>query len=229
MKRTFVACLLSLAAALAACDGGSRGSGITTAQGDLQSVQSALRVPARETTLARLARSWLRSPLASRAEADSGVSGVRVSIEGTSFSDVTDDTGSFRLRGDFGGDAVIRFEPPGGGVARFAVNAPAGGTLTLEQVRVDSAAGTATPARQTVVFDGLVVSTDCAASRIDLVSRDGGPTDTDIYVVTLEGSTLRDAEGMTLTCSALLPGDPLDVHAVVQPDGTFGDAELIRR
>jgi hypothetical protein len=228
MKRSLVACLLSLVVALAACDGGSRGSGITTtAEGNVESLESALRAPARDGSLARLVRSWLR--LESAAEADSGVSGVRVSIEGTSFTDVTDDVGSFRLRGDFSGDAVIRFEPPGGGVARIAVNAPAGGTLTLEQVRLDAVAGTAEAARQTVVFDGTVVSTDCAASRIDLISRDGGPTDTDVYVVTLDGSTIRDAGGMTLTCSALRAGDALDVRAVVQPDGTFGDAELVRR
>jgi hypothetical protein len=174
-----------------------------------------------------LLRSWLR--FESTAQADSGVSGVRVSIEDTSFTDVTDEVGSFRLRGDFSGDAVIRFEPPGGGVARIAVNAPAGGTLTLEQVRVDTAAGTAEPARQTVVFEGTVLSADCAASRLELVSRDGGPADTDIYVVTLDGSTLRDADGTTLSCSALRVGDALDVRAVVQADGTFGDAELVRR
>ena len=227
MKRTVTACLLSLLVAFAACDGGSRGSGITTAEGNVEAIDGALRSTPPETLLARLVRSFDRL-WSERAEAASGVAGVRVSIEGTSFADVTDENGAFRLRGDFRGDAVIRFEPPSGGAARIAVNAPAGGTLTLEDIHLDATGGTAAVSRQTVVFDGALVSTDCASARIGLVSRSrAASADADVYILTLESSTIRDERGAMLECSALREGDALHVGGVVEADGTFGEAELV--
>src|SRR5256885_328573 len=128
MKRTrsalLCACLLS---AIAACDGGSRGSGITTAQGNVQSVQTALRRsdgPPARTALARL-RALL--PIAATAHAQAELEGIRVFVEGTSLADETDANGFFVLRGDFEGFVTIRFQRTADGAsAAIAVNAPAG-------------------------------------------------------------------------------------------------------
>ena len=84
MKRTRIAFVLPVLLALAACDGGSRGSGITTAEGNVSSVQTALRAPSTAPTMGKmgwLAWLWRRSELEGRAEADAGVAGIRVLLE----------------------------------------------------------------------------------------------------------------------------------------------------
>ena len=124
---------------------------------------------------------------------------------------------------------VIRFELPSGGSARIPVNAPAGGLLTLERVHLDADSGQATAASQSVVFEALVVDTDCDASELDLVSRHRSPVDTDVYAVRLEDSSIRDAGGASLSCADLHEGDALDLRGSVNEDGTFGHAEMVRR
>ena len=111
MNRTWSAllsgCLVFL---MAGCDGGSRGSGITTAQGNVDSVQTAQRgggSAAKPTALARL-RALL--PVFATAHAQAGVQGIRVFVEGTSVADETDANGFFALRGDFEGFVTIRFK-----------------------------------------------------------------------------------------------------------------------
>jgi hypothetical protein len=198
MTRNRILLVLPLVLALAACDGGARGSGITTAEGNLESTQTALR-------------------------------GIHVGVEGSTVTDDTDDAGSFSLRGTFEGDVVIRFERQDGSFARMPVNAPAGGVLTLEDVHVDTTSGVATAATQSVVFDALVVGTDCGAPSLDLVSRHRKATDTDVYAVRLENSTIREGDGSPLSCPDLREGDAVDVRGTVNDDGTFGHAEIVRR
>src|SRR5882724_11148184 len=229
MKCTRIAWTLSLALALAACDGGSRGSGITTAQGNVESVATALRAPSPARRLGRWARAarWLK--LEGRAEADAGVAGIRVLVEGTPFEDVTDGSGAFAVRGDFQGDVVIRFEEPASGAAaRITVNAPAGGVLTFDRVHLDEVNGQATAQSVAVAFDGVAVTIDCPASRLWLASRHRTETDTDIYEIHLEGSSIRDANGSSLTCQELRAGDLVRMRGAVNDDGTFGQAEIVR-
>ncbi len=230
MKCTRIALALALVGALAGCDGGSRGSGITTAEGNVESVQTALHAPAAATRLGRLASLWRWLAPERTAEADAGLGGIRVLVEGTMVEDETDGDGSFSLRGDFEGDVVIRFEVPASGMsARIPVNAPAGGVLTLESVHLDTTSGAATAETQSVVFDALVAGADCVASTLDLVSRHRNATDTDVYAVRLQDSSIREIDGTPLSCPDLHEGDAVDVRGSVNDDGTFGHAEIVRR
>jgi hypothetical protein len=229
MKRTRSAllcgCLLS---AIAACDGGSRGSGITTAQGNVQSVQTALRRsdgPPARTALARL-RALL--PIAATAHAQAELEGIRVFVEGTSLADETDANGFFVLRGDFEGFVTIRFQRTADGAsAGIAVNAPAGGTLTLNDVRIDERSGEATAPTQSVVFEGLVSDASCSTQTLHMVSRHRSPTDTDVYTIRLGTSSLHDVQGETVPCEALVEGDLLRLQGTVNDDGTFGNADIV--
>src|SRR5262249_11500856 len=144
MKRIRNAALFSLVLALAACDGGSRGSGITTeALGNVASVEAALERPL--SPRSRLA--WLTRLLVTEgtAAAQNALEGIQVSIEGSSIADETDANGFFSLRGNFEGSVVIRFERmTDGASARMEVNVPAAGTLTLNDVTLDERSGRAT-------------------------------------------------------------------------------------
>ena len=228
MRYLRIALLLPFVLGLAGCDGGSRGSGITTADGTVESIQLALLGPSHAPALGGWAtfRRWMT--LEGRAEAQAGVAGIRVLIEGTSIEDETNAEGAFSLRGDFEGDVVIRFElPMTGATASIAVNVPAGGVLTLDRVHIDARSGQATAQRQGVVFDGLVAATDCAGSTLQLVSSQRSATETDVYDVRLEGSSIRAANGSPLPCQALRVGDPVRMQGTVNDDGTFGNAQIV--
>jgi hypothetical protein len=228
MRYLRIALLLPFVLGLAGCDGGSRGTGITTAEGTVESVQTALLAPSRARPRGGWAsfRRWLT--LEGRAEAQAGVAGIRVLIEGTSIEDETDAEGAFSLRGDFEGDVTVRFElPTTGATASIAINAPAGGVLTLDRVHIDARSGQATPQSQTVRFDGIVTDIQCAASRMQLVSSQRSSTDTDVYEVTLEGSSIRDANGSPLPCEALRSGDHVQLQGTVNDDGSFGNARIV--
>jgi hypothetical protein len=224
MNRIRMALLFALALALASCDGGSRGSGITTAQGNVDSVMTALRGTSAPTLLARL-----RSALTFErtAHAQSALGGIHVMIEGTTIEDETDAQGLFTLRGNFEGDVVIRFEHMAGGpAARITLNVPAAGTLTLNDVRLDEQSGQATARQLDVAFEGLVAGSDCAGNTLRLVSRHRGPTDTDVYTIRLDTSSLHDKAGAPVSCDALRDGDTAVLHGTVNPDGTFGQADI---
>jgi hypothetical protein len=219
--------LLLLALVLGACEGGSRGSGITTeALGNVASVEVALRhSPESRSKLARLIR--LLAPEAS-AVAEGSVEGIHVSIEGTSIVSDTDANGVFSLRGHFEGDVVIRFESPTvGATGRMAVNIPAAGTLTLHDVTIDGRSGEATAQSTDVAFDGLVASADCPAEILRLVSSAESPPDTDVYAVDLDTSSLHDAGGMPVACEQLTVGESVQLTGSVNADGTFGDCEIV--
>ncbi len=215
-----------LATVLCACDGGSRGSGITTVQGDVEALQSASRALLDGPRTARHVRSTRPWSLEAEALAESGVGGVRVLVDGTGVAGVTDEMGAFRLSGRFEGDLTVRFELSDGSTAVLSVNAPAGGTLTLEGVQIDSANARATTRQQLVEFDGLVTKADCPNARIELVSVHRAPGDTDVYEVQLSDSSIRDGHGATVSCLDVRVGESTHVQGVVEPDGTFGRAEI---
>jgi hypothetical protein len=230
MRHVRIALLLLLFLGLAGCDGGSRGSGITVAEGTVESIQTAFLAPShvRQPWGWATLRRWIT--LEGRAEAQAGVAGIRVFIEGTSIEDETNADGAFSLQGDFEGDVVIRFElPMTGATASIAVNVPADGILTLDRVHIDAQSGQATTQSQTVRFDGVVTGTQCAAETLQLISSQRSPTDTDVYDVNLEGSSIRDANGSPLPCQALRVGDQVRFLGIVDEDGSFGDAEIVRQ
>jgi hypothetical protein len=228
MKRIRSAALLSLVLVLGACDGGSRGSGITTeAQGNVASIEAALgRALKPRSKLARLTRLLAAEGTAG---ADVALEGLHVSIEGSSIADDTDANGFFSLRGNFEGLVVIRFErTTDGASARMTVNVPAAGALTLNDVTIDERNGEATAQSTDVAFHGLVASVDCPGEILRLVSSQRSPTDTDVYVVLLDTSSLHDAtNGMPVACEQLTVGEAVQLAGIVNPDGTFGDCDIV--
>jgi hypothetical protein len=200
--RAFAACWL-LALASCASDGGQRGTGITVAAGNVASVQ---------------------------ADVATGVAGIDVSVEGTDLQTTTEASGAFELRGRFAGDTALRFTRTSDGVsARLAVNAPAGGRIDARDVVLNAGTGGAQARTIDVSFEGRVETLACDAARVTLVSVHRAPDDLDDYVVTLDGSSLHDANGVPLACADLRVDDRVDVAGTFLADDTIGDADLTRR
>jgi hypothetical protein len=199
------AALLLLLALLCACaEGGTRGSGISTSV--LGNVVS--------------------SPVATGLEPED-LGGIRVVVEGTHASATTAADGSFELLGPFDGMETMRFEPPGGGTAQLAINVPAAGTLTLNNVHLDVAQGTASVETQDVAFDGVVVSTDCSGGSMVMNSAKQVRGDVDNYIVDLETSTLEDPDGNEVPCAAVRAGQNATLSGNVYPNGTFGHCLIV--
>jgi hypothetical protein len=194
--------LLPLLAVLCACaEGGIRGSGISTSVlGNVASVDPT---------------------------APGGLAGIRVVVVGTGVAATTDAAGDFSLVGPFDGVLTLRFAPSGGGTAELPINVPAAGTLTLNNVALDTAQGTAVAESQDVDFDGVVVSTDCAAATMVMDSAVETKGDTDHYVVDLASSTVEDAQGQAVPCEAIPAGAAASLSGHVYPDGVFGHALIV--
>jgi len=226
---------LGFVLALSACagGGGSTGtgiSGLTTAQGNIASAQTARRPAARRSD----ARTWLARLLESVApvriaDAVTGVANVTVKIEGTSLATVSDASGSFSLQGDFGGPITLVFEGIDGGVpARLGINVPTGGTLTLTNVRLDDRSGQAFVDARNLSFDGVVAGTNCPGGSLDMVSE-ATPDDGNRYAVNVQGAILRDSAGAPIQCPDLSTGDVLSVQGLVRDDGGVDCHEADRR
>jgi len=193
MKRTVT--ILALAFALGGCaDGGSSGTGITTASGNVSSVTSALRARSGPTA------------------------GIRVTIEGTRFTSDTDPNGSFVVDGDYAGPVGMVFGLPDGSTARLVITVPRGGQLTLADVSVDGSSGQASAAVQSVQFGGLVDSTRCGEQLAVMVSR-RTPDDGNKYDVRLGSATVRDSAGNVAGCTELSVGAAVDVHGEIRRQG----------
>ena len=224
------AALLLLIAGLGACaDGGSRGSGISTAQGNVDSVQMAgVRTAPRGPAEALLATLLDLLSIEKTAVARNPLEGIHVTVEGTDLASDTDPNGFFSLRGRFEGHAALVFERSADGIlARLEINMPGGGTLTLNNVGIDQPSGQATAESQAVDFEGVVKTTDCSDQTLALVSRERSKTDTDVYTVDLTTSSLRDPEGNAVPCDNLRTGETLRVQGAVNTDGTFGGAAIL--
>ena len=195
--------LLALAGVLGACaaDGGSRGSGISTSlQGNIAAGSPAIAV----------------NPL----------EGIHVTVEETGTSADTDSSGHFALTGSFRGRLTVLFElPVSAASARMTVNLPAGGALTLNDVRLNTESGHANADTQDIYCEGVVADTDCTGMTLTMMSIESpGAYSLDSYVIRLDSSTLLDASGHALSCTELRYGDELTVDGVVNADGTFGYA-----
>jgi hypothetical protein len=196
------AALLPLIFALAACaEGGSRGSGITTfVLGNVQTVQAPAGAP---------------------------VAGIRVTVDGTGIHGVTDAEGNFKVQGAFNGMVSLVFAlPDDGGQASIALNVPAAGTLTLNNVTVDSDSGQAHAETQQVEFDGIIDGVYCRSLTMALMSSQEQGADADLYTVQLATSMVLDSQGNPLDCPDIPEGERASVDGLVNPDGTFGDATV---
>jgi len=205
--------LLAVALLLGGCatDGGSSGTGITTAEGNVASITTAVAAMASSSAARTLQES---------------LAGIRVSIEGTDIADETDASGAFHVSGDYDSVVTLLFARAQDDlVARLQVNVPAGGTLGIKDVVLDASNGTAKPQSQSVVFDGTIVAIDCTAGELRLVSQQR-PNDGDQYVVLLAGSTIVDGMGAAVSCPSLEDGEDARVAGAVNPDGTFGHATI---
>ena len=201
------ALMLPLVLALGSCamEGGTRGSGISTAiEGNVASIQmAALEATAAQTDIA----------------------GIRVAIEGTDAQDQTDADGGFALRGEFEGQLTLLFQlPENQGTARVAINVPAGGTLTLHNVHLDLPQDEATAEALDVDFQGVVTAANCHDLTLTLVSARHAASDVDLYTLRLDTSSVQDAHGNPVACEDFKGGEQLSVQGKVNTDGTFGDA-----
>ena len=187
--------LIALAALLVGCsDGGSSGTGITTASGNVSSVTSGLT-------------------------ARSGpIPGIRVTIANTTIASATDASGRFSFAGDFAGPVSMTFGLPDGSSASLVVTVPRGGEVALTDVSVDAVTGQATAKAQTVRFDGLVEGTTCSVEQALMVSRHT-PNDGNKYTVDLRTASVRSAAGSPLGCQNLSVGDAVDVRGAVRQQG----------
>jgi hypothetical protein len=224
------AAMLPLILAIAACasEGGSRGSGISTSvTGNVNMVQAAAS-PLRDTVASPGALAAVRDLMSveRRARARTVLEGIAVAVEGTAIRGQTDANGQFALQGNFDGRLSLLFQlPDAGGSARLAINVPAGGTLTLHNVRLDTAAQEAVAETQGVDFDGIIITIDCNGLSLTMVSAARPPGDTDQYTVRLDTSSLQDTHGNSLECADLRSGEQASVQGRVNPDdGSFGDA-----
>jgi len=200
------AALLPLIFALTACaEGGSRGSGISTAVlGNVQTVQAAV------------------------VRARTAVEGIRVTVEGTGAHGQTDASGHFTVQGGFAGLISLVFElPNGGGQARIALNVPAAGRLTLNNVTIDADSEEASAETQDVDFEGIIDGVYCRSLTMALVSSQERPGNAaDRYTLQLDTSTVRDSQGNPVACADIPEGARATVEGMVNPDGTFGDATV---
>ncbi len=224
------AALLALFCILGGCaEGGSRGSGISTAvEGNVASVQIASLPPApRGATPTRLGTLHDLLAVEGVARAGTDLEGIEVSLEGTAFQAPTDAEGRFSLHGNFEGDATLVFQRPAGNLlARLPINVPAAGTLTLTNVHIDAAQGEASPESQSAQFEGVITAIDCGASTMSMRSVQQSPTDLDLYTIRLDTSVVRDSRGNVLSCSDLQNGQQALVQAQVNTDGSFGNGTV---
>jgi len=219
--RAAIGLLAFLALASCASEGGSRGSGISTAVlGNVASVQSA-------AAAAPAARLGAALTLAAPAYAQGAVEGIRVTVEGTAAEAETDENGRFSLTGDFEGRLILVFQlADDAAAATVPINVPAAGTLTLNNVIVDTRTGEASAERQDVSFEGIVTSANCQNLTLAMMSVQQSPTDVDLYSVQLDTSTVEDAQGNVLRCEDLYGGARALLQGTVNTDGSFGHATI---
>ncbi|HVM95408.1 MAG TPA: hypothetical protein VMT89_03415 [Candidatus Acidoferrales bacterium] len=209
-KTTAVLAILSVLAGCAE-EGGSRGSGVSTAiEGNLVRIESASNSSA---VLARVS---------------SSVAGVEVAVEGSSAKGTTDAAGHFSLHGYFYGPIEVIFSRSSDGLlARLAVKIPAGGTLTLADVSVDASQQQAVAASQEIQCEAKITATSCSSETLTMASAfQGSGAESEDYVVHLDTSTVRDAAGHPVSCADLSVGQRAMVQASVEADGSFRNATI---
>ena len=208
-RRQWIPLVLVTLLASCATDGGSSGTGITSIEGNVATIQRDGAMMA-----------------ALMAAPTTNLAGITVTVEGTSAAAETDGGGRFVVRGTFEGRSTLRFARAADAVtAQMTVAVPLGGTMTLHDVQLDVAAETAVADNRHAVFDALVQETDCAGHTLSLVSashEEGGY----VYMVDLSTTFLHDGSGTAVDCTQLRAGDRIHVEATSQPDGSFTNADV---
>jgi hypothetical protein len=188
---------VGLGLGLAACDGGTSGTGISTAEGNVASIGAA---------------DMMGTDLA----------GIRVSVAGTSASGATDASGSFSVKGVFDGHRTLLFQRSSDNLdAQLPMNLPSRGILTLNDVTIDRQSGEASAASQQLQFQGFVQSVDCTKGEIAFVAD---PGDEDTYLVDVAGSTLESSSGAPVACTDVKVGESAAINGTVEEDGSIGSA-----
>lgn len=200
--------LLPLTVALTACsmDGGSSGTGVTTVEGNVSSIQ-------------------LAAAVVTPSDAPTAVEGITVAVEGAKEESTTDPDGRFVVRGQFGGYVTLLFQQANDThVVRLDVVAPFAGTVTLRNVQLDLADVQAIVESQYGVFDALVERSDCDHT-LSVVSP--GKADSGVsYTLDLDTSSLHDRQGNPVACAQLTEGDRLRVRGFIDSSGNFGSADV---
>jgi hypothetical protein len=133
----FLAATLAVVAFAPSCGGGPSGTAQSTVQGNVAAVEQARR--GEPSLLARVLD--LVRPITS-AWAQNGFDGIRVSIEGTPFETETNESGEFVLESPYSGAGTLLFRRENDQLAaRIGVEVPAGGTVTLRNVRCSRGQG----------------------------------------------------------------------------------------
>jgi len=204
--------MLVMLLASCATDGGSSGTGITSVEGNVATIQR---------DGAMMAAALMAAPTPT-----TNLAGITVTVEGTSAAAETDAGGRFVVRGTFEGRSTLRFARAADAVtAQMTVAVPLGGTMTLHDVQLDVAAETAVADNRHAVFDALVQETDCAGHTLSLVSvshEEGGY----VYMVDLSTTFLHDGSGTAVDCAQLRAADRVHVEATSQLDGSFTNADV---
>ena len=204
------AALLPLLIAMWACaEGGTRGSGISTlVAGNVVSVTDS-------------------ASAAGAQHGETSLAGIRVRVEGTGARGRTDADGQFTVRGAFEGQITLVFHlPDTDWQARIDLDVPAAGTLTLNNVYLDTVHGEASAESQGVDFEAIITGIDCDGQTLTLISSQHTADDDDQYILRLDTSAVRDAHGNLVPCAALRSGEQASVVGSVNPDGSFGDATV---
>ena len=208
-RRQWIPLVLVTLLASCATDGGSSGTGITSIEGNVATIQRDGAMMA-----------------ALMAAPTTNLAGITVTVEGTSAAAETDGGGRFVVRGTFEGRSTLRFARAADAVtAQMTVAVPLGGTMTLHDVQLDVAAETAVADNRHAVFDALVQETDCVGHTLSLVSashEEGGY----VYMVDLSTTFLHDGSGTAVDCTQLRAGHRIHVEATSQPDGSFTNADV---
>jgi hypothetical protein len=211
-------------------DGGSRGTGITSlAQGNVASVQPSASVgPPRDRNSVRFAQSGDFLRTLGEASAASTVQGITVTVEPQGGQSATDSAGLFSVRGSFEGQLTLLFTRPQDAIrASIEINIPAGGALTLNNVRISTASGIAMVDSENVDFLGNIVGVNCTSQTLILIASQHAPSDTDTYTVRLDTSSLRDPQSKPVSCADLRNGQMAHVQGTVNADGSFGHALVV--
>ncbi len=157
-------------------------------------------------------RVWHLVRLWWRGEAIAQSPGVRVSIDGTPASGLTDVNGLFRIEGGFFGPANVRFTGNGAdGV--LPLTFPAGGLLQLDNVEI--AGGTVTVQTRQIEFSGPLDAIDCQAGVLRVLS--GALVAFRVFLQS--GTAIVDERGQAIECDNLVTSRRAEVIGTVEPDG----------
>ncbi len=157
-----------------ATDGGVGGTGISTLQGNLVDSGSG----------------------AASASAAARVEGVLVRLQGFPIQTLTGPDGWFRLEGQFSGPLTVEFVAPQEAPTAVPVFVPAGGEVTLVNVRLDHGLRQARPERIDIDFEAIAITDAVCEPAGFLMVRDRSLDPHEIRIA-LSGATKIEEDNPT--------------------------------